>query len=83
MIEIDLASARSRQKSPAVLEVAEGTIEIFDEDRRRGGIQRHARLEGLTDRAVAHAHPGDEDAALGPGVRLSTVRASHRGRNSG
>src|SRR5690606_5106850 len=51
--EADLASARIRLEAPAVLEIAERPVDIFDKDLEIGGVQRHAAGEGLADRLVA------------------------------
>src|SRR3954454_9009596 len=52
-VELDLAPRRIGAKRPAVLEEAEGAVDVFDEDAKPGPVERHPRSEGLLDLLVA------------------------------
>jgi len=56
-----------RLEGPAVLELAERTLQIFDHDFQVRTIERHPACKSLADKLKRHCHVGDDDLAA---VRL-------------
>jgi 2-C-methyl-D-erythritol 2,4-cyclodiphosphate synthase len=61
--EADLTAALDRLEGPAVLQIAERPIDIFDQDLEIGRVERDAAGEGFADRLVADAHIGEQNLA--------------------
>ena len=50
-----------RLEGPAVLQIAERPLQIFDHDLQVGTVQRHPAGEGFPHQLERHRHVGDDD----------------------
>src|SRR3974377_1985876 len=68
----DAGLGAGRMKDPAILEPAEGAIEVFDEDVQAGPVERYATGERLMHEFVGNGHVGNKDFdAFRPGDSFS------------
>src|SRR5829696_1958410 len=58
--ELDLAPRAQRLQGPAVLQIAERPVHIFDKDTQPRAVERDAAREGLVDLLVPDLHLGNE-----------------------